>query len=307
MSEKLPLRWGNPAFLNEYWRDVEVRIFNIDNNYHHTGLVSLKDSIIYLHDKYQNAETKDRHVVIGNGATQVLLALFIAMNPKAVYCIPPYFSRYPKLVNLANTKWFADLPKDTKDLNLQNVVHVVTTPSNPDCRVSNIKRGSTPIILDTVYNWPVYVNPIRYDHDIMVFSAAKAFGLAGSRVGWALIKDKILADKVETIIENMTSGVAIEAQMRVNKVISDIILNDDSIMMYGRMILIERWAELKRLKTPFEILNSEGMFVYCKGKAPEWMDVTPGPEMGVSEEHFRINLGCDKATFDKMIWLLKNS
>jgi L-tryptophan---pyruvate aminotransferase len=304
--EKLDLRWGNPEFLAGYLRDNPVsNSHDVKNSsYIYNSTPELEQAIVELHRKYDNAEINDKYLVIGNGATQLLLAIMFCNGAfKAYQADYPCFSRLRSLARLAN-----------KPFNVavwgHHIIKIITSPNNPDNSVIK-DLPSKEVILDNVYNWPIYTDPIKYDADVMIFSASKAFGLASSRVGWAFIKDERLAQVVRDYVEYTTGGVAIEAQNKVINLIKDNILAnpEKNIFSYGKETLQVRWKEIESIRSsiPFEVLNSSGMFLYCKGNCPETILGMSGPDMGMPNEYFRLNLGCSNEDFERLLCLIKPS
>ncbi|RVW37455.1 Tryptophan aminotransferase-related protein 4 [Vitis vinifera] len=75
-------------------------------------------------------------------------------------------------------------------------------------------------IYDHAYYWPHFTPiPAPADEDLMIFTISKLTGHAGSRFGWALIKDK---DVYETMLDYMslnTVGVSRDTQLRAFKLL----------------------------------------------------------------------------------------
>uniref|UniRef100_A0A251T823 Putative pyridoxal phosphate-dependent transferase n=1 Tax=Helianthus annuus TaxID=4232 RepID=A0A251T823_HELAN len=57
------------------------------------------------------------------------------------------------------------------------------------------------------------------DHDLMIFSLSKLTGHAGTRFGWAIIKDKDVYDKVLNYIYLANAGISKDTQLRALKVL----------------------------------------------------------------------------------------
>lgn len=309
----LDLRFGNPAFLQPYWgnRNNDITVISGTN----MGYVSamgnerLKKSIAELHDSVGNAETKDYHIIVGTGASQVIQAALHALNVKNVKAQAPYFPRFPV---------FAELNGLSFNSSESNSVEIVTCPNNPDNKL-NIGNGNGPKIYDYCYNWPQYVDSvIKGKQDIMVFSLAKATGHAATRIGWALVKDKALADEMDHYIEMSTSGVSHEAQVYATNVIrSQLIDFKGTCFKHGKDKLTRRWDTFRehiKPKADIKVLNSGGMFAWCKCDAPDankYMQdrysivVISGSHFGADDSYFRMNLGSDLPTFEKLLEKLK--
>ena len=68
----------------------------------------------------------------------------------------------------------------------KNIIEFVTSPNNPDGKLKEavLKGTNAKAIYDHVYYWP-HFTPIASpsDEDIMIFSASKLTGHAGTRFG----------------------------------------------------------------------------------------------------------------------------
>jgi L-tryptophan--pyruvate aminotransferase len=298
--KQIDMAWGSPAFLSSYW---EVNKINVDKvkkkkSYSFGSRARLKNRIKRLHKKVGNAETKNAHIVIAAGATQILLGLMCVLreqNPKikSAWAKPPHFSRFPKLADFAKLDWF----------NTEVVIKITSNPNNPDNSISD-EIDST--ILDLCYNWPQYTDQVKnYNHPIMVFSLSKATGHASTRIGWAIIQDKKLAKALETYIELSTGGLSIDAQIRAEKVIEHQLDADYTVFSHGKHVLDERWKIINKLhsenKLPFEVINSSGMFLWAKGLCPPHISKIKGSDLKATDEFFRLNVGCGQTEFDEFI------
>eukprot|EP00122_Pirum_gemmata_P001943 Pgem_evm1s1754 len=72
------------------------------------------------------------------------------------------------------------------------MIYLILLKDNPDgaLRQSSSKYPGN-VVYDLAYYWPNFLTiPEKLKHDIMVFTTSKLTGHAGSRFGWALVKDK---------------------------------------------------------------------------------------------------------------------
>lgn len=296
--KQLDMSFGNPGFLQDYWKDKLFSVYNHDLSYANKGQDFLKKKIVDIHNEHMNANTTDKYIVIGNGASQMLQAI-IAMLDLPVSAKVPYFNRFPRFTRNVGQVWTDD-DEDSS-------VRICTIPNNPDGS-HNSYWGFQETIFDLSYNWFQYhgYKSKEYDEDIMVFSLSKATGHASTRIGWALFKDHELAKKVEDWIEHNTSGVSYEAQMHAYKILNSqqIAYFRDSVFKYGRKVLNKRWADIRERYFDFEILNDDGMFLWCRSKIkPKGIKFINGSEFGVSDDYFRINIGVSDEIFNKFIKL----
>ncbi|KAE8654414.1 Clathrin adaptor complexes medium subunit family protein isoform 1 [Hibiscus syriacus] len=102
----------------------------------------------------------------------------------------------------------------------------------------------------------------RAGHDAMLFTFSKATGHAGSRIGWAIVKDKAIAAKMVKFIELSSIGVSKESQLRAVKILGVIDddcrnpeLEDVNFFEYGRRIMSDRWEKLRRV-----VIKTNGVF-----------------------------------------------
>ncbi|XP_059636021.1 L-tryptophan--pyruvate aminotransferase 1-like [Cornus florida] len=222
----------------------------------------LEESIKRVHHVVGNAVTKDHHVVVGTGSTQLFQAALYALSPSdalepiSVVCAIPYYSSYAAVTDFLRSglyKWGGDAHAFDKD---GAYIELITSPNNPDgnTRDAIVKRGGGKLVHDLAYYWPQFT-PITKpaDHDIMLFTVSKSTGHAGSRIGWALVKDKDVAKKMTKFIELNTIGVSKESQLRAAKVLGVIAdscqscdtPDSDNVFEYGKLIMSERWNKLR--------------------------------------------------------------
>mgnify|MGYP001612065031 CR=1 FL=1 len=301
----LDLSWGNPKYVEPYWKDLDISWtqsrLECPMPYIYGGTEELKNSILKLHEKELNIFTADKHISIGNGATQLLIATMACLG-ESVTAQAPYFLRFPR---------FAQMSGNPFQL-CGSSVEVITIPNNPDgdCYKFPKHKLTSPKIYDLSYNWLPYLpkgTTFRFNEDIMIFSLAKATGHASTRIGWALFKDETLAKKVDDYIEHASAGVSIEAQNKAIAVINSQLHTEDTCFKYGQKVLLERWERLRNLSPPFEILNKNGMFLWCQAK--NWQEIleqkqvigTAGELFGGTKEQFRLNIGCSSKEFEELL------
>jgi L-tryptophan--pyruvate aminotransferase len=320
----LDLSMGHPLYLEEYWSNLSV---NYDEgNIHiqayanmayglHEGNVNLKEAIIDIHDSVGNAETKGRHVLIGNGATQVLHAVLTQSPYPEVYARPPYFFRFPKIFEQTGHLEI-HAPKQTP-----HFAELLTLPSNPDF-VRYPETNSHFKVHDLCYNWPQYGPVVKHDNEIMVFSLGKATGHAGTKIGWALIEDRSLYLKALEHIETTTGGVSRDSQYRARVILENQYdrLQDRShprsCFEYGRDVLEERWRSIRAIAAPrIKVLNNGGMFLWVElegsqDAASEVLSLysikgRDGRACGGGANQVRFNVGCSPHDFQQFIERLK--
>ncbi|KAG7589661.1 Pyridoxal phosphate-dependent transferase [Arabidopsis suecica] len=269
---------GDPTAYEEYWRKMgdrcTVTIRGCDLMSYFSDLTNLcwflepelEDAIKDLHGAVGNAATEDRYIVVGTGSTQLCQAAVHALSslagtqPVSVVAAAPFYSTYVEETTYVRSgmyKWEGDAWGFDKK---GPYIELVTSPNNPDgtIRETVVNRpddDEAKVIHDFAYYWPHYT-PItrRQDHDIMLFTFSKITGHAGSRIGWALVKDKEVAKKmVEYIIVN-SIGVSKESQVRTAKILKVLkeTCNSESdesenFFKYGREMMKNRWEKLREV------------------------------------------------------------
>ncbi|KAL6007099.1 hypothetical protein ACLOJK_032595 [Asimina triloba] len=217
-----------------------------------------------LHELVGNALTEGRHVIVGTGSTQLFQAALYALSPPDgpepmnVVSSAPYYSSYPAITDLLKSglyKWAGDAT--TYDLD-SPYIELVTAPNNPDGLLNQavVNRDGGKTIHDLAYYWPQYT-PIAApaDYDITLFTVSKCTGHAGTRIGWALVKELEVARRMTKFIELTTIGVSKDSQLRAAKILRTVREGyeegpgsgvEGRLFDFGRRIMTERWERLRK-------------------------------------------------------------
>ncbi|GJU21071.1 L-tryptophan--pyruvate aminotransferase 1-like protein [Tanacetum coccineum] len=232
---------GDPTMYEPFWRSIGDKCTVVFKGYESLSYFSnpknpcwflepkLEESIKSLHGVVGNAVTDGYSIVVGTGSSQLLQAVLYAVtshdqaNPINVVSAAPYYSSYPEIMDLVKSglyKWGGDAHGFDKD---EPYVELVTSPNNPNgvIRGAVVNHEGGILVHDLAYYWPQYT-PITssLESDIMLFTASKLYRVhAGSRIGWALVKDKEVAKKMIKYMEVTTIGVSKESQLRVAKIL----------------------------------------------------------------------------------------
>ncbi|KAF0925893.1 hypothetical protein E2562_018697 [Oryza meyeriana var. granulata] len=217
-----------------------------------------------LHRLVGNAVTDGYHVLVGTGSTQLFQAAIYALSPPgaaapmSVVSPAPYYSSYPAVTDYLKSglyRWAGD----AKMFDGETYIELVCSPNNPDggVREAVLKSGAGVAVHDLAYYWPQYT-PITQAaaNDIMLFTVSKCTGHAGTRLGWALVKDRAVAQKMSKFIELNTIGVSKDSQLRAAKILKAITdgyerapaaAGDDSghLFHFARRQMVARWAALR--------------------------------------------------------------
>ncbi|RWW20990.1 hypothetical protein GW17_00014875 [Ensete ventricosum] len=184
-------------------------------------------------------------------------------------------------------RWSGDAAKFEGDA----YIEVVCSPNNPDgsIREAVLKSGNGKTIHDLAYYWPQYT-PITgaADHDIMLFTVSKLSGHAGTRLGWALVKDVEVAKKMVKFMELNTIGVSTDSQLRAANILKaisdgyerpDLQANPDLKMFeFGRRLLSMRWQKLReavKASCIFTLPDFEAVHCEFTGETTETCPGTP--------------------------------
>ncbi|XP_042040372.1 tryptophan aminotransferase-related protein 2-like isoform X1 [Salvia splendens] len=241
LSEVIDLDHGDPTMYERYWQQTGDRTTVVIPGWKFISYFSdvrslcwflepeFASSVVRLHKLVGNAATDGRYIVVGTGSTQLFQAALYAVSPPnasepiSVVSAAPFYSSYPQITDFLRSglyKWAGDARKFKRDA---PYIELVTSPNNPDglSRVAVVNRDRGVLVHDLAYYWPQYtpISSPPADHDIMLFTVSKSTGHAGTRLGWALVKDKETARKMTEFIVLTSIGVSKESQLRAAKIL----------------------------------------------------------------------------------------
>ncbi|GER37028.1 tryptophan aminotransferase related 2 [Striga asiatica] len=280
---------GDPTMYESYWKEIgqnlslEIPGFESLSYFSNPKKLcwflepKLEDQIKKVHEKVGNAITENRHIIVGTGSSQLILAALFALstsvnepNPVSVICRAPYYSSYPEMSDFLKSKlfeWWGDADLFDKDKN-EPYIEMVTSPNNPDGTIRQpIVNGPKGMLVhDLAYYWPQYTAiTSSADHDVMLFTVSKCTGHAGSRIGWAVVRDENVARKMVKFIEINTIGVSKEAQLRAANILEMISLSCTqpntripNFFKHSRHLMAQRWTKLR------EAINNNSLFHVAK-------------------------------------------
>ncbi|KAI3731449.1 hypothetical protein L1987_62637 [Smallanthus sonchifolius] len=266
---------GDPTMYESFWKKMGDKCTVVIKGYESLSYFSnpknpcwflepkLEESIKILHGAVGNAVTDGYTIVVGTGSSHLLNAMpyALASNPQPnhqinVVSAPPYYSAYPEITDMVKSrlyKWAGNAHEFDKD---EPYIELVTSPNNPNGAIqrSMVNRDGGILVYDLAYYWPQYT-PITssLEFDIMLFTASKCTGHAGSRIGWALVKDKEVAKKMIKFMEVTTIGVSKESQLRVAKILQVVAdgckhfrsPKGDNFFETGQSMMKKRWNILR--------------------------------------------------------------
>ncbi|XAR65097.1 L-tryptophan--pyruvate aminotransferase [Bertholletia excelsa] len=274
---------GDPTVFEEYWQQVGDKATVKISGSRLMSYVSdarnlcwflvpeLEAEIRRLHRTVGNAAEDGYQLVVGNGSTQLIHSTLYALCPRdsvepvSVVSAAPYYSCYPEISDLTQStlyKWGGDACNFKGE---GPYIELVNSPNNPDgsIREAVVKRGEGKLVHDLAYYWPHYTPITACAHfDIMIFTFSKCSGHAGSRIGWALVKDKDVARRMIKFIEISSIGVSRGAQIHAANIlglISDSCLNPNpepnNFFNYSRRLMAERWEKLRQVVVGSDIVS----------------------------------------------------
>ncbi|KAG0480621.1 hypothetical protein HPP92_011479 [Vanilla planifolia] len=267
---------GDPLYLEPYWRRNVAAGAVVVSPWHRMSYqangnyfisLELERHIRLLHDAVGNAVTRDRSVVFGAGSTQLINSAVHALSldsgsnassfiPSLVVATPPYYALYKRQTLLLDSSEYRWEGSTANWVNLSappgaKFIEFVTSPNNPDGRLKQSVLGSSLVINDHAYYWPLYsAIPAPADEDLMIFTDSKVSGHAGSRFGWALVKDEKVYQKMIQYMQVNTMGASRDTQLRVLKLLKVILAKvgtEGDIFKYGYEMLSERWRMLNNI------------------------------------------------------------
>ncbi|KAK9083673.1 hypothetical protein Scep_030144 [Stephania cephalantha] len=268
---------GNPLFLEPYWMKNAASSAMVVSGWHRMGYSyedgsyiskELEKVIRRLHEVVGNANTKGKYILFGAGSTQLLNAAIVGLSPTPpqnytgnhsfspanVVASVPFYQVYKQQTDIYNSlsfKWKGDasLWKNNSD-STENFIEFVTSPNNPDGRIMEpvLKGSSVKTIYDYAYYWPHFTgisSPV--DTELMIFTISKLTGHAGSRFGWAFVKDRALYERMENYLDVNSIGSSHDTQLRALVLLKSV-LKDKArgLFEFGHGAMRKRWVTLNK-------------------------------------------------------------
>ncbi|KAF6149486.1 hypothetical protein GIB67_011387 [Kingdonia uniflora] len=277
---------GDPLFLEPFWMKNAASSAVVVAGWHrmsysfrdsHTRTSNeLENHIRLLHAVIGNAVTEGRYIVIGVGSTQLLSAAVHALSPNGSASPAKLYKAQTKYFNSEDSKWQGDtslwenstsLSKNTTDTSA-TFVEFVTSPNNPDGKLMKavLDGSSVKTIYDHAYYWPHFTAiEAPADENVMIFTLSKVTGHAGSRFGWAVVKDKDVYERIAQYINLNILVATHDTQLRALKLLSVALKGGGKELFgFGYKAMRHRWKKLSRSlskSSRFSLQNLEPM--YC--------------------------------------------
>lgn len=308
MKIKLDLGYGNPGFIQEIFKkegDIKQHISSDLSHYFFAKhpIEELSNLIKKIHAKYNTALINENsHVVITVGAVQAIQAALSYYQSKGynkVFIPKPYWGRFDDFTNLCKL--------DVVDVDSVESISFITSPNNPD---GSNQTEMSAMIRDACYNWDHYSDKTYMSSDdITIFSYSKLTGFSSTRIGWAIVQNKEIAEYMQNYVNIFTSGVGIDSQISALNVLK-ILDTKPEIITQAKEILSKRKELLAKIikdkNIPINILSKDGMFSYvqCEQNIIEKLNIEtvtgsffhdPRPNI------HRLNIGTTEDVFQEFI------
>ena len=253
---------GNPLMFEGYWWDNQgaltettayYRIGYEASNPPVSGRIDfggqqevLEAAIRATHRMVGNVkDVDDYQIILSPGSGMLIPAIMYAVSqesgrpgvPIEVTSEVPYYSGYPSAVRSEDNPNFEWVEPDQAGRSGKPVVEFITSPNNPDGTIREQQVAGSTAVYDRAYWWPHFTPITAAEDDIMMFTLSKLTGHAGSRVGWALVKDPALAQR----IKRYTGSLSHDAQLRAATLLQYLVAQQGGPINYGMEQMSYRW------------------------------------------------------------------
>ncbi|KAF5185771.1 Tryptophan aminotransferase-related protein, partial [Thalictrum thalictroides] len=260
---------GDPLFLEPFWKQHAASSAVVVAGWHRmsycfvgksTIAAELEKCIRELHAVVGNAKTDGRYLIFGVGSTQLLNGAIYALSPEdssspasvvAAFPFYPVYKSATEFFDSVEFKWLGDasLLKNRSDSSGTSI-EFVTSPNNPDGKFRKpvLTGPSAKTIYDHAYYWPHFsAITSAADEDLMIFTLSKLTGHAGSRFGWAFIKDEKVYTRMQRYMSLSTMDRSHDTQLRTLKLLK-VVLKERGrkLFEFGYKTMRERWERLSK-------------------------------------------------------------
>lgn len=197
---------GNPYIWQEWYIERDISIESRISSLYQLEQPregQLEGVIRSFHSHHGHSINLETKIITGLGSTQVILGLIYAliscMKKIKFWEQSPHCTIHRDLVLLCGQEWSSSFKQG---ISHEPHVEFVTSPNNPDGSIRTPLTSAPLILWDAVYAWPWYgytfmkllshmKKACTNKMCIPIFSFSKTLGLAGERVGYALIPPSI--------------------------------------------------------------------------------------------------------------------
>lgn len=288
----LDLRLGEPEILQEHWNYAILPKLQrkISLRYQQDPVEKvLAEQIYRVHQMIGNvADLGQYRLLVTQGATQALWAVSGVLGTGLVSV--PY---YPRMMDIKAS------------IGRTSPYFIDSYPNNP---TGELLEPELLKVVDACYHWPHYYlfrdNLVKLNNDVIIFSLAKLSGHASTRIGWILVKDQELFDKLNTKIEWYTGGVSFDAQYKAAQIIANLVDNE-WFFTKNKITLNDRHFKLDNILGT-DKFSKRGMFLWMANKHKSNLAGVPGTAFGMDNNYIRYNIACTEAKFRTLIKELEN-
>ncbi|CAN1175734.1 Tryptophan aminotransferase-related protein 4 [Linum perenne] len=267
---------GNPLFLEPFWIQRAAASAVLIAGHHRMSYFygdftpmssELERHIRKLHYIVGNAVTDNKFILFGVGSTQLLNAAVHAFSTTGavaaagVVASPPFYPVYELQTEFFNSKDFQYqgdattlLRNKSRNPDGNRIIEFVTSPNNPDGKLNRavLEGPNFKAIHDRAYFWPHFTPiPAPDNSELAIFTLSKLTGHAGSRFGWAIVKDEEVYSKMAMYLKLNTMGDSRESQLRaltlLKTVVGGEVSGEGSIFEFGYRTMKKRWEKLRRV------------------------------------------------------------
>nr|GMD91164.1 tryptophan aminotransferase-related protein 4-like [Ipomoea batatas] len=264
---------GDPLFLEPFWVQNAASSAVVMSGWHRMSYSfpdnashfsqQLENHIRKVHAVAGNAITDAKYIVFGVGSAQLCNAAVYALSlenssslsPAKVVAKIPFYPLYKTQTEYFETRNYEfegdpSLLKNDTD-GAGNVIEFVTSPNNPDghLRAPVVGGPFARTIYDRAYYWPHFTAiPAAADEDLSIFTISKLTGHAGSRFGWAIVKDKSVYENMVAYIRTAELEISKETQLRALTLLKTVLQGDGrGIFNFSYEKMKNRWEKLSQI------------------------------------------------------------
>ncbi|XP_039063096.1 tryptophan aminotransferase-related protein 4-like [Hibiscus syriacus] len=260
---------GNPLFLEPFWMQHLASSALVVPGWHQMGYTyddrtyvskELEKLVRRVHSTVGNAVTENRFIIFGAGSTQILNAAVFALSAENTSSTARVVSSVPYYpVDQEQTEYFSSTKfkfegdaytwRNRSDASSTNMIEFITSPNNPDGQLKEaILHGpNVKTIYDRAYYWPHFTPiPAPADEDVTVFTLSKLTGHAGTRLGWAVIKDETVFKRMMIHMRLNSMGISKDAQLRAFRLLKTVLEEGTEIFDFAYRTMQSRWERLVR-------------------------------------------------------------
>ena len=210
----------NPLGMPKSVKDAIINEIDQVEKYPDITYFELKQSI----SKFENI--KEENIILGNGAAEVLFNIVRGINPKKVLILAPTFLEYEEATKSINGKIYYYILKESNDFKIQEDILdyideeldliFICNPNNPTGVITSkelllkilnkSKANNVNLLIDESFldfideNLSMIPYVDEYKNLIIIKSLTKLFALPGIRIGYGLLSNEILKDRINKII-----------------------------------------------------------------------------------------------------------